>query len=165
MRDFSKVSVSLWQSDRFTNLPTDDARMLFLYMLTTPHGNSAGCFRLADGYAQADLRWTAERYCAARLALVDSGMIEYDAATSVVLIAKWFDHNPIMNMKHRQGVEAILRKIPCQHLRDRRAEEIQALAEKAQAEREEANPLPNNRLNTAHLNGKGRRPLNEQSPF
>ena len=35
MRDFSKISPDVWQSERFRALPSDEARYLFLYLMTT----------------------------------------------------------------------------------------------------------------------------------
>ena len=49
MREFSKVSPAVWQSERFHSLPSDDGRYVHLYLLTNDHQNSAGCYRLPDG--------------------------------------------------------------------------------------------------------------------
>jgi len=80
MRDFNKVSPTLWQSSRFVDLPSDDGRFLYLYLLTCHHQNSAGCFWLPDGYACNDIRWEAKRYVSARQSLLDADLIRYDDA-------------------------------------------------------------------------------------
>ena len=52
MRSFSKVSPNVWQSQRFNALP-DDSRLLYFYLLTSPHANSAGPTAYPAGtYAQ-----------------------------------------------------------------------------------------------------------------
>ena len=111
MRDFNKVSPTLWQSSRFVDLPSDDGRFLYLYLLTCHHQNSAGCFWLPDGYACNDIRWEAKRYVSARQSLLDADLIRYDDANHVVLIERWFKHNPPMNEKHRKGIASQIEKL------------------------------------------------------
>ena len=112
MRDFSKISPALWHSQRFNTLPSDDGRYLYLYFLTCEHQNSAGCYRLPDGYACHDVQWPQERYQKARSQLIDAELIGFDDACSVVMICRWFKHNPPMNEKHLIGIERILEKLP-----------------------------------------------------
>ena len=108
MRDFNKVSPTLWQSSRFMDLPSDGGRFLYLYLLTCPHQNSAGCFWLPDGYACNDLCWDAKRYQQARQELVAADLIQFDKGNQVVLIKRWFKHNPPMNKSHAIGIEKVL---------------------------------------------------------
>lgn len=114
MREFSKVSPALWASKRFNDLLSDDARYLYLYLLTCEHQTSAGVFKLKDGYAVEDLKWQLERFTAARQHLIDAELIRFDAATSVFLITRWFRHNPPMNDSHYKGVAKVIRKVPCE---------------------------------------------------
>lgn len=143
MRDFSKVSPSLWHSERFIGLASDDARYTYLYLLTSEHQTSAGCYRLPDAYAAADLRWPVERYEQARSELVKAGLIRFDAAASVLMITRWFRFNPPMNPKHHQGIRHILERLPSQAIcADATAELDECLtnAAKAKAEREPKHP-------------------------
>ncbi|CAN5406060.1 hypothetical protein BH10PSE7_BH10PSE7_34050 [soil metagenome] len=119
MREYSKVSTTLWDSDKFTGLPSDDARLLFIYYLTCPHGNSAGCFKVSTAYATADLRWSPERYVDAREALVEAGLIEFDAENSVVLVVGWFRFNAPANASHLRGMEKFLEHVPSDNLREK----------------------------------------------
>ncbi len=114
LRDFTKVSPSLWHSERFNSLKSDDARLAFLYILTSEHQNSAGCYRLPDAYAAADLRWSVERFQKARFELAEADLIVYDMKSSVVMVRNWFHHNPPMNPKHRKGIQLILERLPSQ---------------------------------------------------
>ncbi|WEZ84648.1 hypothetical protein P6U16_08770 [Rhizobium sp. 32-5/1] len=79
--------------------------MAMLYFVTCEHQNSAGCYRLPDGYAASDLGWDAGRYEKARAAVVDAGLIVFDIETSEIFITGWFETNPAMNPKHAQAVE------------------------------------------------------------
>lgn len=112
MRDFSKISPALWQSQRFNTLPSDDGRYLYLFFLTCQHQNSAGCYRISDGYACDDLQWPKERYLNARSLLIAADLIAFDNDCLVVMLCRWFKHNPPMNEKHLIGIERILEKLP-----------------------------------------------------
>lgn len=60
MRDYGKVFSSFWTSEDIRGL-TEDGRALALYLMTCPHGNMLGCFRIPNAYAADDLQWTFER--------------------------------------------------------------------------------------------------------
>lgn len=100
---FSKVSAAVWRSARFKGLPTDAAKLLYHYYLSSEHQTGIGAYRLPDGYALDDLGWTAKVYTDARKALVAAGLIAFDAETSTVYVERWFKHCPPMNEKHSIG--------------------------------------------------------------
>ena len=129
MRDFSKVSPLLYRSHRYRSLG-DDAKLLFHYLLTSEHQNSAGAYRLPTGYALVDMDWDAERYEPAMQELVQVDMIARDMATDEVRICRWFKHNPPMNPSHRKGIASLLTKLESNELRE------QAIAELQQVEME-----------------------------
>jgi hypothetical protein len=139
MRDFSKVSPTLWHSERFNSLATDDARYAFLYILTSEHQTSAGCYRLPDAYAAADLHWPLERYQKARAELAKAELIRFDANASVLMVTRWFRFNPPMNPSHLKGIRHVLDRLPSQTIRvDASAEldEVMTANAQARAERE-----------------------------
>lgn len=119
MRDFNKVSPTLWQSARFKGLPSDDGRFLLFYLLTCPHNNSAGCFWLPDGYACPDLGWAQDRFDTSLQSLIDADNVDHDADNQVVLVRRWFRHNPPMNQSHYKGILGQLEKAPSDRLRDK----------------------------------------------
>ena len=96
MRDYGRVYSAFWQSPEIRALP-EDARTLALYLLTTPHGNLIGCFRLPDAYAADDLQWTAERVSEGFAKLVEVAFVRRDEATKWVFIAKYLKWNPFEN--------------------------------------------------------------------
>ena len=118
MRDFSKVSPSLWRSKKFRILPSDDARYMYLYLLTNQHQNSAGAYQLPPAYAAYDLGWDLERYLATLGQMVDAGLVEVDGETDEILIANWFKHNPPMNPKHRIGTISVLNRLESKRLHE-----------------------------------------------
>ena len=133
MRDFSKVSPALHNSDRFRALGDDHAAVrVYFYLITCPHGNSTGCFALKDGYACDDLFMDLETYQRAMQRLCEVSLIAYDRASKVVLIEKWVDHNHPTNPKHALGILNILSKMGKSDLAARRyAEFAQVLRAKS----------------------------------
>ncbi len=138
MRDFSKVSPSLWHSERFNSLPSDDARDAYLYLLTSEHQTSAGCYRLPDAYAAADLRWPVERYQHARSELIASGLVNHDAA----LCRDDYALVPVQcpqNGNHLKGIRGVLERLPSQEIWAAATAELEAALEamaKAKAEKD-----------------------------
>jgi hypothetical protein len=135
MRSFSKISPDLWDSERFTTLPSDDGRYLYLYLLTCRHQTSAGAYKLPDGYAATDLRWTSERYLCARELLVGADLIRIDSQTSVVMITRWFKHNPPMNADHLKSIEGELERLPSLCLAEAAHNDLLMIQESLDAER------------------------------
>lgn len=60
MREYGQVQSAFWQAADVQGM-TDTGKLLALYLLTGPHANGVGCYRLPDGYVTADLEWSAER--------------------------------------------------------------------------------------------------------
>ena len=112
MRNFTAVAPQLWQSRRFAGLPTAEAKLLHLYILTGPHANSGGCYRLPAGYACTDLGWSTEIFEAALTALVSAGLIRHDEANEVLLIEDWFRFCPPQNSNHLKGTLKVLEAVP-----------------------------------------------------
>ncbi len=104
MRDFSKVSPTLWRSRKFKALTDETAKLAYLYLLTCPHGNSAGCFDLPTMYACADLDIKEAAYLKALDALIKVGLVEYDQDDETVLLVNWATFNVPTNAKHAMGL-------------------------------------------------------------
>lgn len=140
MREYSKISPSVWRSQKFNNLPSDRERYLFLYLLTNAHQNSAGCYALMEGYACFDLRWAVEHYRIAMGALGAAKLISFDLNTSEVLIERWFRHNPPMNYKHKIGTSRIIDQIQSPTLREVAREALNTVWEESVAHEEGGKP-------------------------
>lgn len=159
MRDYSKISPAVWQSARFNSLPSDDGRYLYLYLLTCSHQTSAGCYVLPEGYACSDLRWPPNRYHAAREQLIAADLVHFDPQGEVILITRWFKHNPPMSESHLIGIERQLERLPSLVLYDEAQAALQGAWEAVQAEKLEkaqrkrkASYGPSNGLGGAYCN-------------
>jgi hypothetical protein len=134
MRDFSKVSPQIWESDRFRNLAGDSARLAYLYFLSNGHQNSIGCYKLPAAYACADMSWDEPKYQATLAALIAAELIETDPQTREILIPRWFKHNPPTNAKHAMGSFRLVEKIESPALREMATAELLAAWEWWQAD-------------------------------
>lgn len=56
MRVYGSVQTCFWENTDNQEL-SDQAKLLAIYLLTGPHSNMVGAFRLPDGYITEDLRW------------------------------------------------------------------------------------------------------------
>lgn len=103
MREFNKINPSLWGSQKFRKLSQED-KMIYLYFLTSPHSNSAGCYRCPIGYMMSDLgidekglRKGIERVCHTLL-------ISFNIGEEMVFLGQWFRFNPPANPNHAKKV-------------------------------------------------------------
>ena len=85
MPGYTKVPRNLWDNERFRGLP-EDSRNLYLYLLTSPHSNSIGYFRIDDAYISADLQWDRPRLDAAWPPLLEAGFAMRDARARLVFL-------------------------------------------------------------------------------
>ncbi|MBY0241830.1 MAG: hypothetical protein K2X55_21210 [Burkholderiaceae bacterium] len=96
MRDYGKVYTAFWTSEDVQSM-TEDERTLALYLLTCPHGNMLGCFRLPNAYASDDLKWTPERVSKGFAGLVAKGYIDRCERSHWVLIRRYLKWNQFEN--------------------------------------------------------------------
>lgn len=108
---YSKVFVKIWHSKDFRTL-SGEAKMLFLYLLTSPHRNMGGFYYLPFTYLCFDVGLDENRVAKAFEELEDRGMAVYDKDAQVVLIKKWFCYNPIENENQAKGLNKQLAEIP-----------------------------------------------------
>lgn len=160
MRDFSKVSPLLWREKRFKELSSAETKTVYLYLLTCEHQNSAGCYRLPDGYAVEDLAITREAYSTARAELVAQGLILFDEGTSELFLSGWFQTNPAMNNKHAMSIKRRISELASDTLRERAEAEFEAAEERRAAaapprEQEPSNlrPIRSDLTKTRYLGG------------
>src|SRR5688572_24242912 len=109
MRDYGKVHSGFWASESVRELEAD-AKLLALYLLTSPHTTMLGAFRLPDAYACDDLGWTPERLRNGFGTL--SEFIKYDPKTKWVWIIKFLSFNKPENPNQWKSVAKLADQIP-----------------------------------------------------
>lgn len=115
---YRRVSNRFWTSPTVRKL-SEDARWLFLYLITCPHNNMLGAFLAPAGYIQADIKWPAKRVLAALKELQtvrkpdgQIGVIIYDEAAEVVLIKDHLFHEGISNPNCEKSARKCLASLP-----------------------------------------------------
>lgn len=92
MRDYGRVYSAFWQSPEVRAM-SEDGRVLALYLLTCPHANLIGCFRLPNAYAADDLQWSSVRVSQGFDELIAKGFMSVDQGTRWLLIHKYLKWN------------------------------------------------------------------------
>ncbi len=103
---YQKIESHIWFDEKFTGL-SHSAQLLFLYVLTSPHGNLAGIYVLKKGYACDDMKTLPEDFEKDLEELSSKELIRYDKATQVIWIKNFLKHNPLEN--RNQKISAIRR--------------------------------------------------------
>lgn len=111
MRDYGKIHTSFWSSETLSGLDTD-ARLLAVYILTSPHTNASGAFRLPDAYACEDLGWTPERLRNGFKTLSDASFARRCEATKWVWVCKFHEWNRPDNPNIKKAIAKLVESIP-----------------------------------------------------
>jgi hypothetical protein len=97
---YSKIQSTLFSSEKFQQL-NEFQKNVYIYLLICPHGNSAGLFKLKEGYATTDLKCSTQRYRNALDKLKEVGLIEH--FDEIIFIYQFLKFNSYTNPKHAQG--------------------------------------------------------------
>ena len=127
MNRYSQVYSQIWFDDKYAEL-SDAAKLMFLYVLTSPHGNMIGYYRLPVGYAACDLGWDKTDAANTLDELASADMIRYDDKANVILIKHFLKYNPIQNENQAKGAVKLLEDIPPSPLIQKFAECIEQYA-------------------------------------
>lgn len=96
MREYGKIHSSFWTSETIRAL-SENGRTLAAYLLTSPHSNMIGCFRLPKAYACEDLKWSSETVSEGFADLSRNGFATFDEQSGWVIIQKFLKWNPFEN--------------------------------------------------------------------
>jgi DnaD/phage-associated family protein len=108
---YSKIDSRFWNDEKVCSL-SQTARYLLLYLLTTPHRNIIGCYRLNTHTARADTELVQRSFTVAWQQLLDNNIIKYDKATKIVLVKNFLKYNPIENPNQAKSAVEKLYELP-----------------------------------------------------
>jgi len=126
MSRYGKIESGFWQNPRVREL-SERGRYLLTYLLSCPHGNSAGCFVLRNGYIADDLAWPSERVAETISELSRNGFIERDDKSFLLRIVGWWGHNTIENPNVAKHVAKEINALPNCQVKQRLIAETLAL--------------------------------------
>ncbi len=95
-RDFGKVRTAFWADDKVIAWP-ERVKFVALYLLTSPHTNAIGCFRLPLQYVAADTGLSVKDATEAMTSLEQEGFLSRCPKTSFVFLRRFLEHNGIEN--------------------------------------------------------------------
>ena len=108
---YATVHTKMWQDNKFRALDQPD-RMLFLYLLTSPHGNMIGYYYLPKAYIAADTGMDARQVEGSMQTLHRLGMVLYDDEAQMVLLKQFLKYNPISNENQVKGAVQLIKELP-----------------------------------------------------
>lgn len=114
MRIFGSIQLCFWASLDTQQL-SDQGKLLAIYLLTGPHSNMIGCFRLPDGYITADLRWNNETVSKAFHELARTKFLTRDDHSAWLVIHKFLKWNPVQNPRQGIGIQRLFDIVPTEN--------------------------------------------------
>lgn len=110
---YGAVDRRVWNDERFRSWDRD-VRMVWLYLLSCPHGNRLGCFVLPSYYVADDVQLEPDEAQEALAALEEAGRIVWDRELRVVCIRNHLrpEYNPLQNKSVVKAALKDLAKLP-----------------------------------------------------
>ena len=99
---YIRIASKFWTDEKIIELDTE-SKLLYLYILTCPHSNMAGYYRLPKEYIIADLKLSPEGLHKPFTKLLQEGLIKYCEKSFVILIPNYYKYNPIQNKNQAKG--------------------------------------------------------------
>ena len=93
---YAQINRKVWNTCQFREL-SREARELFFYLTTCPHGNMLGMYVIRPGYALDDLQWGTDREAFRKpfSEVLSKGLFKYDPKTEVILdLEQIVKHSP-----------------------------------------------------------------------
>ncbi|EDP46552.1 hypothetical protein [Rickettsiella grylli] len=115
MREYGSVQTQFWSDLALQNLSTH-AKLLAVYLLTGPHTNMLGCFRLPIGYVAEDLKWNGETVYQVFSELSQVKFLIRDTESNWILITHFLDWNPIENPNQGKSLSKLFKRVPTQSM-------------------------------------------------
>lgn len=108
---YCRVKTKFWTDEKVRNW-SDDAKLLALYLLSSPHANMIGCYVLPKLYTCEDLGWSLQRFAKAFEELLRDGFARYDENARLVLLPNYLKHNPIENENQAKAAAKAVAELP-----------------------------------------------------
>lgn len=96
MREYGQIQCAFWNSADAMSL-SDQGKLFATYLMTGPHSNGLGCYRLPDGYVMGDLGWSSETVSERFTELLGIRFAYRCQSTQFLLIPAYLRWNPVPN--------------------------------------------------------------------
>lgn len=108
---YQKLHSQIWHDEKFPLL-SDQGKLLFIYLLSSPHSNSIGLYVIPKPYMVADLNWTTQQLNKPFTELLTQGLIRYDESVKLLIIPNHLKHNPLENQNQTKAAVKIVQTLP-----------------------------------------------------
>jgi uncharacterized phage protein (TIGR02220 family) len=113
MRSYGNVPTNFWEKPENRQL-SDQAKLLAIYLMTGPHSNMLGCYRLPDLYVTEDLCWDIETVKKSFEELINIQFISRDELLLWLVITDYLKSNKIQNSKQGICIRKLFNTVPDQ---------------------------------------------------
>lgn len=110
MREYGSVHTCFWTHGAIQSL-SDHAKLLALYLLTGPHTNMLGCFRLPVGYICEDMGWQTQQVFKQLKELADIDFAYYDTSYYWLMIPQFLTWNPVENPNQGKSIRRLFEQV------------------------------------------------------
>lgn len=119
MAIYRQVQMSFWSDSKIVDDFTPEDKYFYLYLLTNPHTNLAGCYELSMKQASDETGYNRETIGKIIKRMEEKhGVIAYDTQTKEVLIVNWSKYNWIKSEKFRKPLLADITAIKSERFRE-----------------------------------------------
>lgn len=111
MREYGKIHSSFWTSQTIRAM-SDVGRTLAAYVLTSPHSNMLGCFRLPQAYVAEDLGWDIQTVSKGFDELFRNGFATLHEGSKWLVIHKFLKWNALENPNVGKAAAKLFDQVP-----------------------------------------------------
>ncbi len=113
MGEYGSIETQFWSDLTLQTLSTH-SKLLAIYLLSGPHTNMLGCFRLAIAYVAEDLKWDPETVSKAFIDLQQIKFLIRDVKSNWVFIYQFLEWNLIENPNQGKCLNKLFNRVPPQ---------------------------------------------------
>jgi hypothetical protein len=110
MRDYGTIHTQFWIHPVYSKLSVT-TKLIAVYLLTCPHTNMLGCFRLPEEYIAVDLSLDKKNIHQALKELTNVNFLSMDFEHGWILIHSFLEWNPIENGNQAKHIIKLFEKI------------------------------------------------------
>jgi len=108
---YQRLFAQIWLDEKFRSL-SDDAKLLYIYIISSPHSNALGAFVLPLQYIEADLGWPRERLAEPLAELFRNGFVNRSETVNLTVVKNHLKYNPIDNPNQAKAAMRIIDCLP-----------------------------------------------------
>lgn len=118
MAIYRTVQMGFWTDTKIGETYSTDEKLLYLYFLTNPHTNLAGCYEISNRQIAFETGFTPEKVGKLLDSLQDKGVVGYSQETAEILVVNWHKYNWTTSPKLIKPLTAEIEAVKCEKFRN-----------------------------------------------